>query len=215
AKLWFITLVIMQALLMLTTNNSISTRYSFLLSVLLVGCGLEIFRNQYLHHNIKDLFSNVRGYLKITWVILITMLTMIAYSFTTGETIAVWKNIYAANQKIITPAGEMYAKPDMAAKAQVIVDYIVKLPDRESVYVGPFAAHYQFLTLHQPSIKYSQLTPRYNPDWMFKEAVDQLQAEKVKTIVLLPQENPFEFKQNNLLSQFVVNNYEPVLYLPF
>ena len=212
ARLWLITTFLFQGCFIFTANTTVATRYGFFPAIIVLGCIVSISRSAWA----GKLITSPQFKPRLAQALALTILAIYAGAYVAADTFAGWRNNILASSKISSPAGIMYARPEVAAKAQVIIDYVHDNTNQgEFVYFGPFAAHYQFLTQKPSPIKYSQLTPKYNPGWMFADAVAQLKKTQTSTIVLLPQENPFDFNQSNQLSQFVMANYQPVTHLPF
>ena len=216
AKVWFVAVLLMLGCAAFTSNSTVANRYAFFPLTILWGYLLWAILKHSSTIKAIQIMASTSSPVRVSWLFLVAILLICGYASTVSRATAAWINIAKANSAISSPAGVMYARQDVAVKAQAIVDYVgINVRPEEQVYFGPFAAHYQFLTHKFSPIKYSQLTPEYNPEWMFTDAVRQLEEKKVGTIVLLPQENPFRFDRDNQLVQFLVKNYQPVKPLPF
>lgn len=126
-----------------------------------------------------------------------------------------WEGIWRANQRVSTAAGVVYARPEVANKLSLAISYIsARSVGQNDVYFGPYASYYYLLTDKLDLSGFSQLTPNYNPDWMFEAALQNLERHKPTYIVLLPQESPFEFTTQNKLAQYIGHHYSRVQDLP-
>lgn len=212
ARLWLIATGLFQLCFIFTANTTVVTRYGFFPAIVVLGCMVAFNWGAW----VRSLSNSLQLPMRIIQGLVFTSLVVIGGVNVVADTVAAWRNTALATSKVTSPAGTMYARPEMSDKAQTIIDYVTtNTAPNEPVYFGPFAAQYQFLTHRSSPIPYSQLTPSYNPDWMFTDAVSRLKESRVNTIVFLPQENPFAFGSDNQLSQFIKTHYQPVIELPF
>lgn len=215
AKLWFVAALLWTTIFLLSEYSGISTRFSFFTLIILLSLMGAHLKSKLLS-NVLYSISKSRGYLALVKGAVVITLVFVGLLSPSVESLTLWRNIALANTPITSKSGIMYARDEVANKVQFMIDYVEhNTLVGEQVYFGPFSAQYQLLTLRQSPIGYSQITPKYNPDWMVEEAVQHMQDAKVNTIVLLPMENPFKFTQENSLSRYITKNYKQVVCLEY
>jgi hypothetical protein len=127
-----------------------------------------------------------------------------------------WVNIMATPKTtIVTPAGPITTSNRSAHEMTAIFEFLAahtSMP--QPIYFGPYSGYYNVLTQRPNPISYSQLTPAYNPPWMFDQAVEQLKQSNAQFIIFLPRESPFRFEKDNTLYQYLEQNFRRVVTFP-
>lgn len=119
------------------------------------------------------------------------------------------------NFPIQSRAGTLYTTEWQADRTNYIIDFLNQnTSPGEYIYVGPYSSQFYVLANIKNPTRYSQLTPKYNPNWMFEDAVSDLKSKNPRFIILLTSETPFKFEEDNPLSLFVLENYVVLKKLP-
>lgn len=213
AKIWLVIAVTWQVLMMFTDNSSLALKFSYFILIIIVSL------LPHLLVQAKNWFNATTrpvSPFRFVWLaIASTAIGVVIVEALLGLAVG-WRNIWLADQKVYFASDVMYARPHVAEKAQQISDYVSQNTNSdEPVYFGPYSAHYQLLTQRMSPISYSQLTPAYNPPWMFEDAVAELESSEARVVVFLPQENPFTFQADNELASYIMDNYKIAQHLPF
>lgn len=147
---------------------------------------------------------------------LLLSLLLLAYGARMVESVGVlWsKSIVKSNysEQIHTPAGSILVPRTVHHRMEQIISFVdTHIPEGQPVYFGPYSSYYNFLTNRPNPLPYSQLTPDYNPGYMFANSVSILQEQQPPYIVLLPRESTFPFGRDNDLYRYIEEHYEIVV----
>lgn len=122
------------------------------------------------------------------------------------------------NHAVKTDRGLLYTDKYYGRNIEEVLTFLnQECEDGEYVYIGPYVPYLYYISSVRNPTRYAHLGPEHYTDEIFDEVISDLEKKEVEKVVFLPSETVFRDGGDDLLTQYIMDNFEPlkVFDLPF